>query len=151
MCLTFLVRGNDYYLYHVYRAKLNYSQLKHMIIYMADQARASAYVIEDKGSGTSVIDDIRHSVYANIARPFAYTPIGDKMRRVMAQSAKMEEGRVHLPKAAPWLRAFHDEVLQFPHGRHDDRVDALTQFLDWIDQRERNRTRVLPLSAIGIG
>jgi predicted phage terminase large subunit-like protein len=151
VCLTFLVRGDDYYLIHVYRQKLNYPELKNAIISLADRAHASAYIIEDKGSGTSVIDDIRHSKYANIARPFAYTPVGDKTSRMMGQSAKIEEGRVHLPRSAPWLRAFHDEVLQFPHAPHDDQVDALAQFLDWVDQRERNRVRIVPLAAFGIG
>lgn len=96
-------------------------------------------IVEDKGSGTSVISDIRHGAYANIAKPIAYTPVADKISRMMAQSAKIEARQVHLPRRAPWLGAFHDEVLQFPHGRYDDQVDALAQSLDWIDQRERNR------------
>lgn len=43
VCLTFLVRGNDYYLLDVYREKLNYPQLKHAIVLLADRWRASAY------------------------------------------------------------------------------------------------------------
>jgi predicted phage terminase large subunit-like protein len=142
VCLIFLVRGKDYYLLDVFRERLNYPELKHHIIRLADAYRAHAYIIEDKGSGTSVIADIRHSEYANISNPIAYLPVADKVTRMMAQSAKLEARQVHLPRRAPWLGEFHDEVLQFPHGRHDDQVDALAQFLDWIDQHQRYRTIV---------
>ena len=84
-----------------------------------------------------MIDDIRHGVHANISNPIAYVPVADKVTRMMLQSAKIEAGQIHLPRRAPWLGDFHDEVLQFPHGRNDDIVDALAQFLDWIDQRRR--------------
>ena len=64
---------------------------------------------------------------------------------MMTQSAKIEARQVYLPRQAPWVGDFHDELLQFPHGRFDDQVDALAQFLDWIDQRQRNRTVVTSL------
>ncbi len=35
---------------------------------------------------------------------------------------------VLLPKRAPWLQNFQTEILQFPHGRHDDQVDSLSQY-----------------------
>ncbi len=37
-----------------------------------------------------------------------------------------------LAERAPWLQDFQTEILQFPHGRHDDQVDSLSQFLMWI-------------------
>jgi predicted phage terminase large subunit-like protein len=70
---------------------------------------------------------------------------------MIAQSAKIEARQVFLPRRAPWLSEFHDEVLQFPQGRYDDQVDALAQFLDWIDQRKRNQVRVVSLWEIGLG
>jgi predicted phage terminase large subunit-like protein len=151
VCLTFLVRDNNYYLLDVFRERLNYPDLKHHIIRLADKYKAHSYIIEDKGSGISVISDIRHGVYAKISKPIAYTPVGDKVSRIMAQSAKIEARQVYLPRRASWLGDFHDELLQFPHGRHDDQVDALAQFLDWIDQRKRNRTVIMSLSEFGIG
>jgi predicted phage terminase large subunit-like protein len=92
-----------------------------------------------------VIDDIRHGAYAKISNPIAYVPVADKVTRMMLQSAKIEARQVHLPRRAAWLGDFHDEVLQFPHGRNDDVVDALAQFLDWIDQRRRKEFSIRPL------
>ncbi len=55
-----------------------------------------------------------------------------------AQTPKIEAGQVFLPKDAPWLGDFFDELLAFPKGRHDDQVDSVSQFLTWAGKR---RTR----------
>jgi predicted phage terminase large subunit-like protein len=49
-----------------------------------------------------------------------------------AQTATIENGFVHLPEAAPWLAEYLHELAVFPHGRHNDQVDATAQFLDWF-------------------
>ena len=48
------------------------------------------------------------------------------------QTDKIERGMVLIPRAADWLPEFKRELLAFPNGRHDDQVDSMTQFLDWI-------------------
>ena len=45
-------------------------------------------------------------------------------------SAKIEAGQVFLPKEAPWLATLEEELLSFPHGRHDDQVDSVSQALN---------------------
>ena len=101
--------------------------------------RANDVVIEDKGSGTSLIQDLRREA---AVRPIAVTPEGDKITRMSAQSAKVEAGQVHLPRRAHWLGDFKTELMAFPHARHDDQVDSLSQFLCWIEQRRSRRMRV---------
>jgi hypothetical protein len=49
-----------------------------------------------------------------------------------AQSARIEAGQVHLPREATWLEDFRTELLQFLHGKYDDQVDSLSQFLNWV-------------------
>ena len=83
-------------------------------------------LIEDKGSGTQLIQDLRAE---GVIRPIAILPEGDKRTRFYTQCAKIEAGHVLLPEAAPWLDAFRRELLQFPHGRHDDQVDSVSQYL----------------------
>jgi phage terminase large subunit-like protein len=61
-----------------------------------------------------------------------------------ARSARIEAGQFHLPRAAKWLIDFRTEPLQFPHGKYDDQVDSLSQFLNWVEQRPRNRWTVQP-------
>jgi hypothetical protein len=67
--------------------------------------------------------------------PIGQKPEGSKVERMMAESAKIEAGHVHLPKEAEWLDTFLLELLAFPYGRHDDQVDSTSQFLKWAAKR----------------
>ncbi len=57
------------------------------------------------------------------------------LMRMEAQTPKIEAGQVFLPKDAPWLGVFLDELLAFPKGRHDDQVDSVSQFLKWAGKK----------------
>ena len=52
---------------------------------------------------------------------------------------------VFLPKDAPWLDEFRCELLAFPHGRHDDQVDALSQLMTWEAERRIRTHGIRPL------
>ena len=69
-------------------------------------------------------------------------PEGDKWIRMEAQTPRFEAGHVLLPKEAPWLAGFPDELLAFPRGRHDNRVDSVSQFLKWAWADSRRSRRV---------
>jgi predicted phage terminase large subunit-like protein len=144
VCTTWLVKGNDYYLVHLVREKLNYPSLKRRVIEQARRFNANSIVIEDKGSGISLIQDL-HGGNENVPYPISFTPETDKVTRMSAQSAKIEAGHVFLPRRAEWLDDFRAELLQFPYGRYDDQVDSMSQFLNWIDRRHRNRMWIFPL------
>jgi predicted phage terminase large subunit-like protein len=136
VCTTWLVRGETYYLLDVHRAKLHYPDLKRAVAMLARQFGASAVIMEDKASGTALIQDLAADPAMSV-RPIAVEPEGDKVTRASAQSMVIEAGRVFLPRSAAWLSDLRNEILQFPNGRHDDQVDSITQFLHWI------RTRII--------
>jgi pimeloyl-ACP methyl ester carboxylesterase len=76
---------------------------------------AYSLLIEKKGAGVSLIQDLHHeNIYA-----IGIDPDGDKILRMEAQTARIEAGAVYLPRNAPWLDEFKKEVLSFPKGRHD--------------------------------
>lgn len=135
VCTTWLVRGEEYYLLDVFRDRLIYPDLKRAIYDQADRYKPSAVLIEDKASGTSLIQDLERERWSG--RPIAVEPEGDKITRASAQSMVIEGGRVHIPTNADWLDEFRKEILQFPHARHDDQIDSMSQFLHWV------RTRVI--------
>src|ERR1700751_3247336 len=89
---------------------------------------ANEVVIEDKASGTQLIQElIADGCYA-VTR---YQPTCDKIMRLHAQTA-MIENFVHIPETAPWLDEYLHELTVFPKGKHDDQVDSTAQFLDWF-------------------
>ncbi len=145
VCTTWLVRENDYYLLDILRKRLNYPELRRTVVSHARAFNTDSIIIEDKGSGTPLIEDLRHQPAPGIPYPIAFQPEADKITRTHAQSAKIEAGHVYLPRNAQWLSEFRAELLQFPKGRYDDQVDSLSQFLNWVEQRQHNQIRVLPL------
>ncbi|MDB5595816.1 MAG: terminase [Hyphomicrobiales bacterium] len=125
-CTTWMIRNNAYYLLDVYRARVDFPALRRQVIELARRYRPAAVLIEDKGSGIQLIQELRNSgdIY-----PIAIMPEGDKLVRASSQSAQIESGRVFLPQEAPWLGDFQLELAAFPNGRHDDQVDSMSQFL----------------------
>jgi predicted phage terminase large subunit-like protein len=135
VCTTWLVRGNSYYLIDVLREKLLYPELKKKAFEHALVHQADALLVENKGSGITLIDDLCAWTGPGMRRPIACDPEGDKVTRMATKSAMIEAGHVLLPRTAAWLGDFQNELLQFPYGRHDDQVDSVSQFLNWISQR----------------
>ena len=70
-------------------------------------------------------------------------PDRDKVSRAMPATAWLEGGKVLLPKTAPWVRDFCDELLSFPVGSHDDQVDVLSYA---VEVARTNRMPSLPIS-----
>jgi predicted phage terminase large subunit-like protein len=133
------VRGDTICVLDVIRERLEYPELKRKVVEVYRRFKhvgwRCALVIEDKGSGMSLIQDLkREGIY-----PVAFKPEGDKIMRMSAQSACIEAGRVHLPKRAAWLDEFRRELMAFPAGRHNDQVDALSQALGYVQERKSRR------------
>lgn len=143
VCTTWLVRKSDAYLLHVERARLDYPALKQRVIESVREFNPDAVLIEDKGSGTSLFQDLATTSVPCIA----IVPEGDKVTRMSTVSAQIEAGRVHLPKEASWLAEFQAEIMQFPNGRYDDQVDSVSQCLNWVRTRDRHAAPlVIPVS-----
>lgn len=128
VCTTWLIRKNQYYLLNVFRARLEYPALLRKIKSMATRHTAGRVIIEDKGAGTSLIQDLKENSDLNIIK---FDPKVDKETRLYTVTNVIEAGRVWLPKDAPWLDIFRHEIMMFPKGKHDDQVDSLSQFLQW--------------------
>ena len=93
------------------------------------RANAGCVCAFHKASGTQLIQElVQDGLYA-VTR---YQPQSDKVMRMDAQTAMIENGSVHLPDAAPWLAQYLHELTTFPNGRHDDQVDSTAQMLDWF-------------------
>jgi len=131
VCTTWGIAGKDLYLIDLLRRRMEYPELKREVRAQYERFRPSVVLIEDKASGTQLIQElIREGLYA-VTR---YQPQTDKVMRMHAQTAMIENGFVHLPDTAPWLAPYLHELTVFPHGKHDDQVDSTAQMLDWYKQ-----------------
>lgn len=95
----------------------------------------SAIFIENKGSGISLIQQLRQEglpiselqpTYFNAA--LKKEQVADKYTRFLEVSADIESGYVHIPNQASWLPEFVNQCEAFTGGKqdaHDDFVDVL--------------------------
>jgi predicted phage terminase large subunit-like protein len=141
VCITFLVHKNAAYVIDVLRQRLIYPELKKQVLAQKAKFAADTVLIEDTGHGTALSQELRGS---GLLHAISIRPDKDKVTRMSAQSAKIEAGQLLLPSTAPWLDDFKAELLSFPAGRHDDQVDALSQFLGWIEDKWRPTTWPMP-------
>lgn len=122
---TWLYKNGMYYLMNVVREKLNYPNLKALMLAEAQHYKPLFVLIEDTGVGTGVIADLKSESLDVIE----ISATQSKEARANIQTPKFESGRVWLPETAPWLSELEAELLAFPVGRHDDQVDAIVQAL----------------------
>lgn len=127
-CATWLEFEDGLYLTDMSVLRAEYPELKRAILKLAEQYQPHAILIEDKASGQSLLQDLRRETHLPL---IGITPRGDKLTRLASVSAMIEAGQVYLPRYAAWRAAFEQELFSFPHGAHDDQVDAFTQYLNW--------------------
>lgn len=120
----------------VWLGRVEYPDLKRHVLRLAARDNPHAILIEDKASGQSLIQDLRRETNLPV---IAMMPQGDKVTRLAQVSPMIESGQVALPRHANWLAAFEQEILAFPNGAHDDQVDALSQYLNWVRARQFDR------------
>ncbi len=129
VCTTWGINGKNLYLLGLLRQRLEYPALKRAVREQQSLYNANVVLIEDKASGTQLIQELIVDGCHAVTR---YQPDGDKIMRLHAQTAMIENGFVHLPETAPWLAEYLHEITTFPKGKHDDQVDSTAQFLDWF-------------------
>src|SRR5438034_1575462 len=131
VCTTWGVRGKNLYLLGLLRQRLEYPALKRAVRQQRDLSAASVVLIEDKASGTQLIQELIADGCYGVTR---YQPTIDKIMRLHAQTAMIENGFVYIPETAPWLAEYLHELTVFPNGKHDDQVDSNAQFLHWVNK-----------------
>ena len=126
VCVTLLVddRGN-YYVVEVLRDRLLYPEQKAHAISQAQKHRPDTILIEEAALGRTLVKELKAAGLPAVG----VIPEGDKLIRMSIQSEKFAKAQVFFPTSETWLADFENELLAFPHGRHDDQIDALAQGL----------------------
>jgi predicted phage terminase large subunit-like protein len=126
VCTTWiLTRDGLWYLADVSRGRVDYPNLKEKVQRLAKRWKAQRVLVEDAGTGTSLVQELRGKVSGIIP----VKPEGDKVSRMAVASAKFEAGEVLLPEHALWLSDLEAELFAFPASRHDDQCDSISQAL----------------------
>ena len=124
-CLDILVHDNKYFIAYALVGQWEYYELERRLLSRADEQKPNAILIEDVGFGTALIGTLRHKGMPVIA----VKPEGDKKTRLLREMAKFANAQVFLLKTAPGRADLETELFNFPGGRRNDLVDALSQAL----------------------
>jgi len=92
-------------------------------------------LIEDKGTGTALIADLRECPEAKSGktRIVAVDPGNrSKVMRAQGVSPMVEAGRVWIPEGVAFGDETVAEAASFPWGKNDDDVDAMSQALEFL-------------------
>jgi predicted phage terminase large subunit-like protein len=139
VCTTWAVADNGYYLLHLWRGRVDFPELKRVLVSLAEKWKPNAILVEDRASGQSLIQELKNST----ALPIIPVKVdSDKQTRAQAVTPLMEAGKIFLPESAPWVSDFIEEMACFPNGIHDDVVDSTTQALNYL----REEPQLLPMS-----
>lgn len=130
---TWLWAGDNHYLIDLFRARCDYPTLRAKVIEQWDRHRPERLLIEDTGSGTGLLQDLRYC-RGDIVTSAVQAKEAKSVRVGMA-SALIENRRIFLPKDAPWLQDCMTELLGFPAAKHDDITDSIVQYLNWVRSR----------------
>jgi len=117
VCTTWGVKGKHVYLLGRLRQRLEYPALKRAVREQQNLYHATEIVIEDKASGTQLIQELIADGCHGVTR---YQPDCEKIMRMHAQTAMIENGFVYIPQDAPWLAEYLHEMIIFEYYRRED-------------------------------
>ena len=122
VCTTWGRYDGKLYFIDVFRERLDYPSLKRRVLEQAAKHSPHTILIEDKASGTQLIQDLKASGEHRV-KAYSPPPQSDKTMRFHAQTGKFENGLVMLPSSAIWRPEYLRELTTFPGTKFDDQVD----------------------------
>lgn len=117
---------NSIMLFDVILEKMEFGDVLKKLESLFQKYNIHKMLIEDKGSGMSIIQALRKKFSAKIE---SIVPVKSKEVRFMSVVSYFESGDVVVN-----YNVREDVILQlleFPYGKHDDAVDAISQFIFW--------------------
>lgn len=129
VCTTWGFLEGSAYLLDWHRERMEFPALKKRAIELHDKWKPDIVLIEDKASGQSLIQELRHETPINLV------PVkvdSDKIARANACTPHIEAGKAYLPEGALWLQEYLDTMSDFPNGAEDDTIDSTSQALNYL-------------------
>lgn len=131
----------QFYLLEVVNERVEFTPMVRLIDEVARRRKVSAILVEDAGAGKQLIQTQSGRMYA----PLIPISVDNKTKtfRFDAVSPLFSSGQVILPRRAPWLSNYIEQLISFPSAKHDDMVDSTSQALSWARPRSRKGVRKL--------
>lgn len=132
--------GACWRLLDVIQVRLGYADLLARVRSERKRWKADLVLVEDASVGPAILDMLAQD-QRRLSDPQHHAPYSARMKirprvgkaeRYAMAAEPLYSGRAKLPRQAPWLETLRKEMMGFPNARHDDQVDSLSQFLNWM-------------------
>ena len=144
---AFGVQETGYDILDMWRKKVETPELEVAIVAAFDKWKPNLILGEDASGLSGVMQSLQRKSRLPIVPIPPKNVANRKIEAVNSITGMVEAGRVYLPRRAEWLADFLNETSAFPLAPHDDIVDTLTQFLNWIRENEAVRVEYTPVKS----
>lgn len=139
VCTTWGRVGNRYYIIDCWRKRVEFPELRRVLLSLAEKYKPHEILIEDTSAGTALIQDLKNVCSYPIK---AIKATKSKEERALAITPLIEALRVYLLENAAWLVDLLDESSVFPNGAHDDIVDTIIMALAYFREIDNKSIRL---------
>jgi predicted phage terminase large subunit-like protein len=123
-------QGKQHYLIDQFCEQCDAEDLRRAFWSFVRKYNPSVALIENTANGPALYARVRRKANFDVK---VITPRRDsKAARFNDHLPKIRNKHIHLPENVIWREAFIAEIVAFP-GEFDDQVDAMTQYLDYMD------------------
>ena len=117
-----------------YRGRIGFPEQKRRIEQRILAESDTEHGIENALHGAGVMQELRQMSRIRGRRFIGVTVRGGKHERALKWQDLASEGRIRLVRG-PWNRTFIEEACAFPHGRHDDQIDAVSLAVSMFERK----------------
>ena len=124
--------GGVHYLVDQWRKQCEFEELRREVLRDFRRYRPIAILIERAANGHALISMMKGK-HENLIHEII--PKGSKTSRLRGHIDTILARRILLPRNAAWRDEFVAECVKFPHGEFTDQIDAMTQYLDFMQSQ----------------
>ena len=125
--------GETMHLVDLIRGQFEFPDLKRRTIAAIDAHRPKLVLIEDANAGTQLWQELKECRADGVRAIVVKEP---KEARAYAATEPLYAGRIKFPRNVEWFEDLRREIISFPDGRHDDMVDAVSMFANWVRSKD---------------
>jgi predicted phage terminase large subunit-like protein len=143
ICVAGMDSGGILHIVDMYAERYNPLEAIEKMFELQDLYDINVWVVEDDNISKAIgpflnQEMLKRQRFLNLER---LRPHKDKQARAVSIQARMKAGGVHFNSDAPWYFELYNEMINFPRGKTDDRVDALSWIGLMLDKMSPSLTR----------
>lgn len=132
-------KDGELYIADGLRKRMEYPEQRRYIIDRLREEYDTQHGIEQALHGQALVQDLRREAASRGRSLRSVKVSGDKMTRALTWAPLAEARKVVLVEGK-WTNEFLDEICTFPHGAHDDQVDAVSLGVEMLRTSSTNKS-----------